>query len=104
MARFLHQLSGFCFYLLGSSFFAAALFLRSNIAAPWPGWWLQAADLPLAAAAIVYGGTSLSLSVSPPEGPPRLHPAIIAFPLVILFALLITLNFWTLLPLAQAQR
>ena len=55
MLRFLHQLSAFFFYLLGSTFFVAFVLLRNDMAPPWPAYWMQVADLPLALVTILYG-------------------------------------------------
>lgn len=94
MVKFLHSLSGFAFYLLGLSFFAAYVLLRSHIGGAWPALWLQVADLPLALTTILYGGTSLYLSLRSPERRSALLAIVIAVPLVCLFAALVTLNFW----------
>ncbi len=91
MLKHLHRIAGLCFYLLGLSFLLAYLFLRNNLGMPWSAWWLDAGDLPLIASAIVYGGTSLYLSVTKPNGS-RFAAFVIGIPLVSLFVLLVVLN------------
>lgn len=93
MVTYLKHLSGFLFYLLGGSFFVAYLLYHNQIT-PIGGWWLKVADLPLAFVGVIYGGTSLYLSVKPKD---KESPALfytISVPLVAIFSLLIVLNFW----------
>ena len=95
MVHFLHRLSGFTFYLLGLSFFGAYIVLRNDIGQViWPATWLQVADLPLAFTSIIYGGTSLYLSLKNPERPSRILAIMITIPLVALFGSLVFLNFY----------
>ena len=96
MTKDLHRISAFFFYVLGSSFFVAYLLLRNELYEPWPEWWMKVADLPLLLVAVLFGGTSLYLSVKPADGPARIHPLVIAVPLVALFLALVVLNFWVL--------
>ncbi len=91
---FVQRLSGFLFYALGASFFGAYLLLRNDALPPWPLWWMQVADLPLALVALFYGGASLSLSIRPSGGPSRLGSLSIVIPLAALFTALVILNFW----------
>jgi hypothetical protein len=95
MIRFLHHLSGFMFYALGLTFFAAYILLRNNTSYSFPSaLWLQVADLPLALVTIVYGGTSLFLSLHSPTRRSIFLGIIITLPLVALFLLLLFLNFY----------
>ena len=92
---FLHRLSAFTFYLLGLSFFGAYMFLRNDVGqVEWPAMWLQTADLPLALTSMIYGGTSLYLSLKNPDRPSRMLGMIITIPLVALFGFLVYLNFY----------
>jgi succinate dehydrogenase hydrophobic anchor subunit len=56
MLRTLQRVSGFCFYLLGSSFILAWLLFKLGYAARFSSMWMQAMDLPLIFSALVYGG------------------------------------------------
>lgn len=94
MLQYLKQLSGFFFYLLGASFFIAYLLLKNDYYARESAMWLQVADLPLLLSAVIYGGTSLYLSVKNPEEPSRALPYVIAAPLVIFFGVILVMNFW----------
>ena len=97
MRNELKTISGYFFYLLGASFFIAYLLLHNELWAPWPKWWMQVADLPLALSAIVYGGTSLYISVTHHEKRSKLAMIIIGLPLIALFGLFVVLNFWNIL-------
>lgn len=63
MLRFLRQLSGACFYLLGASFFGAYVLLHNSLWVPQMSAWLQLMDWPLIASAVVYGGLCVYLSL-----------------------------------------
>src|SRR5437868_5978565 len=98
MSRFLQQLSGFFFYLLGASFIVAYLLLRNAL---WPNLssvWLQAADLPFALCALLYGGLSLYLSLAIPGRSSKTLAWLIGLPLLLFFLLLVVLNFWGVWP------
>ena len=98
MVRFLHRLSGFTFYFLGLSFFGAYIILRNDIGqVAWPATWLQVADLPLALTSMIYGGTSLYLSLKNPERPSSILAILITIPLIALFGFLVFLNFYTVI-------
>jgi amino acid transporter len=56
--------------------------------------WLQAADLPFAFCAILYGGLSLYVSLRDPAKPSPVLQWGIALPLAALFLVLAVLNFW----------
>ncbi|MDD5751842.1 MAG: hypothetical protein PHS73_04985 [Candidatus Peribacteraceae bacterium] len=103
MARPVHTLSSFFFYILGSSFFVAYLLYRNQVGAPWPVWWMKVADLPLIGFAFLYGGTSLYGSLKRGEGLSWILALIIGLPLVALFLFLCTLNFWDFLGLPQGS-
>lgn len=93
MISYLHRLTGFLFYLLGGTFFLAFM-LQYNQVGTFGGWWLKVADLPLALVAILYGGTSLYLSVKPKNGESLTLKIIIGIPLFVLFIGLVIMNFW----------
>ena len=94
MIRTLQSISGFFFYALGFTFFFSFLFWRNAIAGGWPLWWLQIADLPLLISGLLYGGSSLYLSLKrSKKGSPVLATLIIFVALLVLFGAL-TLNFW----------
>ena len=94
MLLFLKSLSAFFFYLLGTSFFVAYLFLKNDLYARESAIWLQTADLPLLLSAVIYGGTSLYLSVKNPEEPSRVLPFVIGVPLAAFFGVILVMNFW----------
>jgi len=94
MLQTLRQASAVAFYVLGSSFFLAALLLRNAAGGGWPLWWIQIADLPLALSALLYAGLSLYESVRPAEKHSRALAVGITVPLITFFLLIATLNFW----------
>ena len=96
MVQYLQKLSGFLFYLLGGSFFLAYL-LYYNELAVWGSWWMKIADLPLALAGMLFGGTSLYLSVKPKDSESKSLLMIIGIPLLALFSTLLVMNFWPML-------
>ena len=61
-----------------------------------PGWWMQVADLPMLLSALVYGGSSLYISMVQ-EGE-RSMPLFycIAIPLSTFFVFVFALNFWNI--------
>ncbi len=63
MSRFLQQLSGFCFYVLGSALFLSYVLLRNGIGGNSPAIALQLLFLPFAGSAITYGGVSFFRSL-----------------------------------------
>ncbi len=99
MTSYLHKLSGILFYIFGTFFFVAYLFLRNEIIPAWAKWWLNAMDLPMAVISILYGGISLYLSLKRPESTSKGLAIAIAVPLVALFTLIVVLNFWDILGL-----
>jgi hypothetical protein len=98
MLKLVHQLSAFFFYVLGLSFFGAYILLRNGYWGIVPSVWLQAADLPFAFCAVLYGGLSLYVSLHDPAKPSRALAWGIAVPLGIVFIVLVVLNFWGLWP------
>ncbi|MEK7591744.1 MAG: hypothetical protein AAB489_06125 [Patescibacteria group bacterium] len=94
MLRFLHQLTGFSFYVLGALYFLGYLLLRNDIHPGPIAVLMQVMDLPLIVSALLYGGMSLYLSVRKPESTSRALPWIIALPLIVLFSTLMVMNFW----------
>ncbi|TSD00446.1 MAG: hypothetical protein Greene101449_165 [Candidatus Peregrinibacteria bacterium Greene1014_49] len=103
MSLFLQRLTGTLFSLLAGSYFLGYLLLRNSIGGVWPGWWMQVADLPLALVGILYGGTSFYRTVHHGEKASWVKLIIIAIPLIAIFAALVILNFWTILPVPQAS-
>ena len=99
MARLLHSISAFCFYLLGSTFFLAYVLQRNVIAGDWPVYWMQVADLPFLLAGLTYGGISLSLSFGEHHKAARIIGWCLAIPLGIVFLSLLFLAFRKALPL-----
>jgi hypothetical protein len=93
MLTYIHKLSGFLFYLLGGSFFLSFM-LHYNHMGSFGGWWLKVADLPLALAGVIFGGSSLYLSVKPKNKDSKALMTIIGIPLTLLFLSLIVMNFW----------
>lgn len=75
------------------------LLLRNAVGEPWPAWWLNVADLPLALVAVLYGGTSLYRSVKRKDGVSVPLLILIGIPLLAFFTFLIVLNFWNVLGL-----
>src|SRR3989344_602252 len=104
MSPFLQRFTGLLFYLLAGSYFLGYLLLRNSIGSVWPGWWVQVADLPLALAGILYGGTSFCRTVHHGEKASWVKLIVIAIPLLVIFAALAALNFWTMLPVPQASQ
>ncbi len=96
MLRLLHHLSGFFFYLLGTSFFVAWVLIRNLLWIRESATWMQIADLPLAFSALVYGGLSLYLSLLRDGKPPRGLEWMIAVPLGVIFVAILVMNFWTM--------
>ena len=101
MSRSLHRLSAVFFYLLGGSFFVAYLLFRNSLFPPWPETWLKIADLPFALAALLFGGSSLYVSVHRKETVSWPLLIFVSLPLLALFAFLVMLNFWDVLGLPQ---
>ena len=90
----LHTVSAITFYLLASSFFLAYVFVYNDVHATEAAWWLQVADLPLVASAMVYGGTSLYTSVIPEEKSSPVFGGILTGVLGLMFVGVVVLNFW----------
>lgn len=95
MITHLKKISGFLFYVLGGTFFIAYM-LHYNQITSIGGWWLKVADLPLALVGVLYGGTSLYMSVKPRDGDSKPLYIIIGVPLIIIFSTLLVMNFWPL--------
>lgn len=102
VTRHLHKISAVLFYVLGITFFGAYLLLRNEIAGGWPSWWMAVADLPLAIVCMLYGGTSLYLSLRKDQ-PSKSLAIAIGVPLFALFVFIVILNFWTVLGLPIAE-
>ncbi len=94
MLHTLHRLSAFFFYLLGATFFLAAVLLKRGALGVWPAWWLQIADLPLALCALLYAGISLYESLRSKKEHSWSLAVGIGAPFAAFFFLLLVLNFW----------
>jgi len=70
--------------------------LQYNEVTPWGGWWLRVADMPLVLVGVLYGGTSLYMSVKPKDGDSKPLYIVIGIPLVMVFSTLLLMNFWPL--------
>lgn len=99
METFLNRLSATLFYFFGASFFIAYLLHYNELLGLWPRYWMEVFDLPLALVAILFGGTSLHLSIRKPDSKALVSGIIIAIPLIAVFALLFAMNYWEVLGL-----
>jgi hypothetical protein len=102
VSHFLQRFTGIFFYLLAGSFFLGYLLLRNSIGGPWPAWWMQVADLPLALMGVLYAGTSFYRTVHRGDKASWGKIVTITIPLLAIFAALFALNFWMVLGLPQA--
>lgn len=68
-----------------------------------PLWWIQVADLPMILSALVYGGSSLYVSMVKPGNKSYGLFLIIAVPLTLLFLFFAVFNFWEVLGLPAGQ-
>lgn len=94
MTRYLHSLSATLFYILAGSMFAAYVLAFNNILKVASLQWLHMADLPLLCVALLYGGTSVYLSVTnDKKSSPSLGLAL-GIPLALLFLIAAILKFW----------
>jgi hypothetical protein len=99
MSLFLQKFTGIFFYLLTGSYFLGYLFYRNAILGPWPAWWMQVADLPLALFGVLYGGSSFYRTIHKGEHASVAKIVTIAIPLALIFSALFVLNFWVVLGL-----
>jgi hypothetical protein len=94
MEQHLHRASAVIFYVLGSTFFLAAVLMRNDI---WPTmsyWWLRIADLPFLFAGMVYGGMSVERSLRDAQGKRSMTVLMtITVPLIAIFAFTLFLTF-----------
>jgi hypothetical protein len=97
VVQHIKAVSGFFFYLLGISFFLAYLLAFNMLWAPWPRWWMDIADLPLAFSACVYGGASLYMSITQPDKHSKIAAFVIGLPLLAVLLFFVALNFWDVL-------
>lgn len=94
MIKYIHTVSAIAFYVLGSSFFLAYLFLHSNILTIGSMQWLGIADMPLLFTGMLYGGLSVYNSINDNNHAySRALALSIGVPLVVLFLTLFVLNF-----------
>lgn len=89
--------------MLGTSFFGAYLLSFNQIGGGLPLWWIQVADLPMILSALVYGGSSLYVSMVKPGNKSYGLFLIIAVPLTLLFLFFAVFNFWEVLGLPAGQ-
>lgn len=94
MTRYLHTLSAILFYLLGTSFFVAYILEFNNILVTRSLQWMAIGDLPLLCVALLYGGTSVYLSLTSERSPSTGLALTITIPLILLFLAAATLKFW----------
>jgi hypothetical protein len=94
MTRYLHTLSAVLFYVLGAIFFLAYILEFNTIAVTPSMQWMEIADLPLVCVALLYGGTSVYLSLTQNREPSKGLAWTLILPLAILFVATATLKFW----------
>lgn len=93
MLQFLHQLSAWVFYVLGTSFFAAYLGVRQNVVAPLSLWWLNVLDLPLLISGLLYGASSVILSITDHDRPSVTATVSVLLPAALILLAVLILNF-----------
>jgi hypothetical protein len=91
--RYLHHLSAVLFYVLGSAFFVAYILHRNTLGGELPLRLLTESDLPLLACAMLYGATSVMLSIDE-TGTSKQLRWMVGLPMLLIFLLFIVLNFW----------
>ena len=94
MTRYIHNLSAVLFYSLGVSYMVAYVLHFNTLGGFWPAWWMEIADLPFAVVAMLYGGSSLYLSIVKPGQKSYVLAGLIVLPLMLLFSFLFVLNYW----------
>lgn len=92
--RTLQKVSGFWFLVLGFLMIAAYVCVRGEVLGVWPAYMLQYGDLPFLFSALIYGATSLLLSVQGPKGTSKVLQVMIALLVLSLFAAVCVMNFW----------
>ncbi|OGJ53921.1 hypothetical protein A3D11_00695 [Candidatus Peribacteria bacterium RIFCSPHIGHO2_02_FULL_49_16] len=97
MTDFLHKLSATLFFILGLTLFGAYVLLQKDLYTPWPMWWLTIVDLPILFIGLLYGSTSIYLSLQVENRPSRSLVFFIFIPALLFFVLFTVLNFWPLL-------
>lgn len=93
MLRYVHRLSAFLFYALGSSFFLAYILWRNEVGGELPLQWLTGGDLVMLCAALLYGGLSVYLSIDR-DGTSKALRWILFGLMAACFAVFAALNFW----------
>jgi hypothetical protein len=96
--RYLHQLSAALFYLLGLTFFAAYVVYRNGLGTEMPLRLLTEGELPFLACAMLYGATSVILSVDETGSSKSLRLGV-GIPMFVIFVAFVILNFWSRLGL-----
>lgn len=92
--RHIHQVSGFFFYVLGSSFFVAFVLFQYGIGGQWPILWLHIVDVPLFLFAILYGGFSVYFSLTDKKNTSFVLLWTIILCMMLFFSFFLALNFW----------
>lgn len=94
MIKYVHTVSAIAFYVLGTSFFLAYLFLHNNLLTIASMQWLGIADMPLLFTGMLYGGLSVYNSINDNNHEySRTLALSVGVPLVVLFLILFVLNF-----------
>jgi hypothetical protein len=93
MLRYLHQLSAVLFYALGSAFFLAYVLYRNAIGGMFPVQLLTKGDLVLLACALLYGASSVILSIDE-TGQSKGLRWMIGIPMLLIFIVFAVFNFW----------
>lgn len=93
MLQFLNRLSAAVFYPLCATFFIAYLGVKQEVAAPAALWWLGVFDLPLLLSGVLYGASSVVLSVTDHDKPSAAVVWSVFLPAVLIVAAVLALNF-----------
>lgn len=96
MLRFLHQLSAVLFTLLGTALFIVEILWRQEIWMPWTQVLLTTIPLPLLAIGLLYGGLSITLSVTEHRTRTAIVGVLIGIICLVLFAAFAMLRLWPL--------
>ncbi len=93
MSAALKQASGFLFYLLGAALIVGLVLLKRDISPALTTALLNSIDLPLLLAGMVYGGSSLYISITANRQQSMTVALIITLPLALLFIAFAYANF-----------
>lgn len=81
------------FYPLGVSFFVAYLGVHQGVLSALSLWWLKVLDLPLLISAVLYGATSVVLSITDHDRPSAAALWSVLLPAVVILIAVLFLNF-----------